>query len=287
MFFSPAWTWARLLLLPVLFFGFAGPLLASLTGPTLQFEDGTGRPVINPLSHFMYFVPLISPEHVSLSTNAGNTQCARVTSCRCRTNGALFHAECEFDFVGDGLQRNLFDHTFIIKRRENELKSGKSLAHQLTAISVQGGGSGSIEIDGTLTNGQPMVSEMRLRFNGHGHTSPVSVDLQDIVMRDGKLCYENETVARVNMLTFRQKCDPPKMEVTLGSVKRKDAGDSLWANLVGDLKGAAANFLLPPLTVTTNGNQTMMRFGQALATQQPEFTFPFATRLTNGPAIAM
>jgi hypothetical protein len=233
----------------------------------------------------MYFVPLISPEQVAVLTNAGNTQCARVVSFHCHTNVTTFHTVCEFNFVGEGLQRSLFDHTFILKRREKELKSGKPLLHQLTAISVQGGGSGSVEIDGTLTNGQPAIQEIRLRFNSHGHPSPVSVDLQDIVMRDGAHYYENETVARVNALTFRQKAGPSKMEVTLASVKRADAGNGLWQNFVGGLKGAAANFLLPPLNITTNGQQAMMDFGLALALAKPAFTFPFAARLTNGPAI--
>jgi len=128
---------------------------------------------------------------------------------------------------------------------------------------------------------------MRIRFNGHGHDSPVSVELEDIVMRDGTLHYEDAMVARVNTLTFRQKCDPPKMEVTLASVKRKDAGDSLWQNFVGDIKGEAANLLLPPLTITVDGHQTMLDFGLALAMQKATFTFQFAARLTNGPAIAL
>lgn len=260
--------------------------LAGLTGPTLQFDYGEGQPLSNPLGHFMYFVPLISPEQVSVLTNAGNTQCARVVSFHCHTNGTSFHTVCEFNFVGEGIQRSVFDHTFILKRREKELTSGKPLLHQLNGISVQGGGSGSVEIDGSLTNGQPTIVEIRLRFNSHGHPSPVSVDLQDIVLRKGAYYYENETVARVNALTFRQKAGPPKMEVTLASVKRADAGNGLWQNFVGGLKGAAANFLLPPLNITTNGQQTMMEFGLALAQASPTFTFPFADRLTNGPAIA-
>jgi hypothetical protein len=203
-----------------------------------------------------------------------------VISCRGRTNGADFHAVCEFNFLGEGLERNTFDHTFILHRRQKELKEGKTILHQLTAISVEGSGTGSIEIDGRMTNGQPFVTTMCLRFNSHGHTSPVTVDLQDIVLRDGALHYDNETIARVNTLTFRQ-ANPPKMEVSLASVKRKDAGEGIWQNLVGEIKGAAANLLLPPLTITTNGNETMMSFGQALAAQKPTFTFPFATRLTN------
>ena len=152
----------------------------------------------------------------------GNSQHARVTSYRCRTNGVLFHATCEFDFDGDGLQRSVFDHAFIIHRREKELQSGKPLAHQLAAITVHGPGTGTVEIDGLRTNGQPVVTEMRLRFYSRGHPSPVSVSLEDLVLRNGEIQSENEMVARVNTLTFRQK-SPPKMEVTLASVKKKDA----------------------------------------------------------------
>ena len=263
----------------------ASPLAAALTGPTLQFDYGAGRPHSNPLGQFMYFVPLIAPEDVSIQTNAGNTQCARVISFQFHTNGAVFRAVCEFNFVGEGLQRNVFDHTATIRRRDQELKAGKSLLHQLHSINVQGAGSGSVEIDGAFTNGRPAVTEMRLRFNGHGHASPVSVVLQDIALRKGTLYYENETVARVNTLTFRQK-SPPRMEITLASVKRADAGDGRWQNFVGSIKGAAANLLLPPLTITADGQQAMLDFGLALALEQPEFTFPFASRLTNGPAIA-
>jgi hypothetical protein len=187
--------------------------------------------------------------------------------------------------VGEGLQRNVFDHTFILHRRHKEMVAGKPLLHQLNAISVQGAGSGSVEIDGGWTNGQPAIAEIRLRFNSHGHPSPVSVDLQDIALRNGAYYYENEIVARVNALTFRQRAGPPKMEVTLASVKRADAGNSLWQNIVGDLKGAAANLLLPPLNITTNGQQAMMEFGLALTQARPTFTFPFAERLTNGPAL--
>lgn len=262
-------------------------LVAGLTGPTLHLDYGAGDPMTNPLGKFMYFVPLISPEHVSVLTNAGNTQCARVTSFQCHTNGNTFHTVCEFDFTGEGLQQNVFDHTFIVKKREKELKSGKVLAHQLTSINVEGGGSGCLEVDGTLTNGVPGITEIKLRFNNHGHSSPVTVDLQDIALRNGSLYYQNETVARVNALTFHQKSGPPKMEVSLASVKSADAGNGIWQNFIGGIKGAAANLLLPPLNITTNGQQTMMDFGVALATQKPTFTFPFADRLTDGPTIKL
>ncbi len=283
MFFCPART--RVMMLAI-FLCAACRLPAAPTGPTLQFDYGHGQPLDNPLGKFMYFVPLISPEQISVLTNAGNSQCARVVSFQCRTNGGCFRAACEFDFDGHGLQRNVFDHAAVIQRREKELKSGKPLAHQLSAINVQGAGSGSVEIEGMLTNGLRIVTEVRLRFNSRGHASPVSISLQDILYRDGAICFENEIVVRVNTLTFRRQAGPPKMEVTRASVKRKDAANSLWQNFVGGIKGAAVNLLLPPLTVTADGHRAMLDFGLALAMQQPTFTFPFARRLKDATASA-
>src|SRR5271154_4434259 len=84
----------------------AGRLSAAPTGPTLNFDYGVGKPLANSLDKFMYFLPLISPELVSVFTDAGNSQCARVLSFDFQTNAATFHVTCEFDFIGDGLLRN-------------------------------------------------------------------------------------------------------------------------------------------------------------------------------------
>jgi hypothetical protein len=270
----------------VIFFFIAARLMAEPAGPTLQLDYGHGTPQANPVSQFMYFVPLISPEPVSVFTNAGNTQCARVLSFRCRTNGATFLATCEFEFTGKGSLQNVFDHSRLIERRMNKLKAGESLTRQLGSINVAGAGSGSVEIEGTLTNGLRTVNEVRLRFNGHGHASPVTINLQDICYRNDTVQFENETVARVNTLAFRRQAGPPKMEVTLASIKRKDAGDGLWQNFLGGLKGATANLFLPPLTVEAEGHQAMLDFGLALATEKTNFTFPFATRLKDTMAIS-
>jgi hypothetical protein len=270
---------AMMRLLTALVIFFSGQLLAAPTGPTLNFDYGVGKPLANSLDKFMYFVPLISPELVSVFTNTGNSQCARVLSFDFQTNAATFHVTCEFDFIGKGLLQDDFDHANAIRQHDHDLKAGKTLAHQIASINVQGAGSGTVEIEGTLIKGVRVVTDLRMRFNSHGHTSPVNIILADISYRDGALHFENETVARVNALTFFKKAGESKMEVTLASVKRKDAGDSLWQNLIGGLKGAAANLLLPPLTVTTNGYDAMMDFGLALATQKGTFTFPFATRL--------
>jgi hypothetical protein len=259
-------------------------LVAAPTGPTLNFDYGAGRPLPNSLSKFMYFVPLISPELVCVFTNAGDLQRARVLSFKCQTNAAAFHVTCEFDFAGEGLLRNDFNHAATAQRHNQELKAGKTLAHQIFSINVQGTGTGIFDIEGTLSNGLRVITGLRMRFNSHGHPSPVNIILKDICYRNGNIHFENETVARVNSLRFFTKAGDPKMEVNLASVKRKDAGDSLWQNFIGGIKSTAANLLLPPLTVTSDGYQAMMDFSLALAAQKPNFTFPYASRLTNNPA---
>jgi hypothetical protein len=282
----PAKTMTQLLAVQLVFVCVVDRLPAAPTGPTLQFNYGDGQPLDNPLYKFMYFMPLISPDPIAVSTNAGNTQRARVVSSSCQTNGLAFHAMCKFEIIGEGLQRNVFDHADFVRQHDGELKAGKPLLCQLDAINVQGSGSGSVEIEGTLTNGRPVVTEVRLRFNSEGRASPVSVTLHDIVYYRGAIHLENELVARVNVLTFCQKAGKPKMEISLASVKPEDAGDTLWQNCVGGLRGVVANFLIPPLSVPADGHRAMMDFGLALAMEKTAFTFPFATRLKNSPVAA-
>lgn len=270
----------------LLFFLLAVRLPAAPTGPTLHFGYGGGKPVDNPLYKFMYFVPLISPDPIAVSTNADNTQRARVISCTCQTNNTTFQATCEFEIVGQGKQHDVFDHADLIKQHEKDLQAGKVLQYQLDAISVDGAGAGSVQIEGTLTNGQPRVNQVRLEFNSRGHASPVTVTLHDIVLKNGVIHLENEIVARVNELVFYRKAGTPKMEFILASVKPESAGNGFWQNCVGKLRGVVANLLIPPLTVPADGHQAMMNFGLALALEHPTFTFPFATRLKANPQTA-
>jgi hypothetical protein len=279
-------TMTRWLMMAAIFFFMADGLIAAPTGPTLHFDYGVGKPIDNPLYKFMYFVPLISPDPISVSTNAGNTQCARILASHCQTNGAIFHANCDFELIGEGFQRNVFDHSDFIRQHEKELKAGKPLMRQLNAISVQGSGSGSVEVVGTQTNGFLTITEVRLRFNRHNRASPISINLHDIVYRNGAIHLENEMVARVNMLVFGRKSGTPKMEISLASLKPETAGDGFWQKCMGNIRGVVANCIIPPLTVPLDGHQAMMDFGLALASEQSTFTFPFAIRLKACPATA-
>jgi hypothetical protein len=252
---------------------------AVTTGPTIRLDYGHGTAQTNPMSGFLYFVPLIASEPVTVVTRAGHEPGARVMSFRCQTNGGAFKAVCEFEMVGSGTLENIFDHAGLIQRRLKKFQDGGRLARQLSAINVAGVGHGAVEVAGVLTNGRPVVNEVRLRFNLRGQASPVTALLEDIVWRDGAAATENELVARVTALTFRRTDHRPQMEVTVDSIKRKGAGSSGWQNFWGSLKGSVANLFVPPLDIEPEGQRAMLDFGLALVRQRPEFTFPFASRL--------
>lgn len=249
------------------------------SGPTLHLDYGRGQ-TDNPLAGFMYFVALISPEPVSMQVSPGNNQRARVVSANRQAKGNQFVVTCQFEFVGEGCQRNVFDHSEMVRRHERELKAGRSLGEQLSSISVAGSGSGVIEVEGTTANGGvPVVNEVRLRFNGRGHASPVSIGLQEIAFQNGEFKARKEMVARVNTLTFKRQTGSPKMDVTVASVKPKDAGTGFWQNLKGSVLASAANLLIKPVAVEPTGHKAMLDFGLALASTSPAFTFPPAHNL--------
>jgi hypothetical protein len=260
--------------------GAAQPLDAA-TGPTIRLDYKPGKSAGNPVASFMYFIPLISPELVSFLTSPGSTQSAQVTCAKRRFTAHSFLTTCELEFTGRGSQQSFFDLTDQIRRQERKLKEGGSLRRQLSCITVEGTGSGTVEVEGTVSNGVQTVTEVRLRFNARGTTSPVSIDLCDIRYLDGEFKHLKETVVQVNTLTFRRKPGPPQMEVTVASVKKKGAGQNLWQSIKGSLTGAAVNLFIDPLTVEATGHQAMLDFGQALASGAPTFTFPHARNLKN------
>jgi hypothetical protein len=249
------------------------------SGPTLQLSYDAATPVASPIAEFMYFVPLISEEPVSVLSRSNATQRARVLSLTRRDSAHSFTLKCEFEFFGAGSHCNLFDHAPLVHRRQEQLKQGRDLQRLLTSITVEGPGLGTIEVEGTLSNQVPQATEIRMRFNAHGKSSPVSILLEDIHYQNGQFIPTNGLVARVNTLTFTRKPGPTEMEVTVASVKPKAARDNFWQNFKGAVAGAAVNCFIPPLKIRPLGHQTMLDFGLALATRSATFTFPQATNL--------
>ena len=288
----PMWYCARTMLLGVVLWanssvpalsqaGSANPVPPghAVTGPTIRLDFGQDASPGSSVASFMYFVPLISPAPVSCVTSPGNTQAARVLSAKRNSTSRSFVVICEFEFTGDGTEQSIFDLAPSIRRHEERLKAGGSVGHQLSSITVEGPGRGTVEVEGAISNTVETVSEVRLRFNAHGKTSPVSIGLCDLRYVDGECQRFHEIVARVNTLTFRRKPGPPRMEVTVASVKNKGAGNGLWHKIEGTVKGVAVNLLIDPLTVEAVGHRAMLDFGCAVASGMETFTFPLAKNL--------
>jgi hypothetical protein len=251
-------------------------------GPTLRLDYGRSQSPGNPVVAFMYFVALISPEPVSVVQSPGNTQRARMVSATQSFRAKSFLVTCEFEFLGEGNQRDVFDHTAKVHQHEQDLKAGHPLDHQLGSIKIEGAGSVTIEVAGTMTDRVPTVTEVRLRFNGRGRPSPVTIGLHDIRYFDGAIQIHNESVARVNTLSFRRKPGPTKMDITVASLKQKDAGDSFLQNVLAGLKATTVNLFIEPIAVEPAGNEAMLNFGLALALEAPRFSFPRARNLKTG-----
>ena len=105
---------------------------------------------------------------------------------------------------------------------------------------------------------------------------PVTIGLNDIRRIDGEPYAVNETVIRVNSLTFHRQEENPKMEVSVASINPKNGSEGILRNLVGRVKGAVANMFIPPISIKLEGNQAMLDFAQAIVDQRPTYTFPSA-----------
>jgi hypothetical protein len=248
-------------------------------GPTIHLCYGTDAAAASPVAEFMYFVPLISCAPVSSLTSPGSTQSVRILSASRAFSRHSFKVACEIELTGDGWQQSVFDLTPSIRQHERQLQEGASVGRQLKSINIQGAGAMTVEVEGAVNHGVPAVREVRLRFNAHGHPSPVSINLCDLRRVNGDVQQANEMLARVNTLTFRREPGTPKMEVSVASVKHKESGDGLWQKFKGRVAGAAVNMFIDPLTVEAAGHQAMLDFGQALVSGAPTFTFPRARNL--------
>jgi hypothetical protein len=248
-------------------------------GPTLQLSPSSGTSVGNPIADLMYFVALISPEPVSMVQNPGNAQRTRLISAKRRSTGNTFLVSCEFEVIGSGYQRNVFDHSEKIRQNERKLKEGAILDHQLGSINVEGSGTFNIEVEGVSVDGAPNVNSVRLHFDARGRPSPVTIDLHDLHYVRGVVQHFNETLAQVTSLTFRRQSGLAKMDISVASVRRKDAGDSTWESLKSKVKATAVNLIMDPIVVDPAGHEAMLQFGLALVSNAPAFTFPRAAHL--------
>jgi len=243
------------------------------SGPTLNLQAGGSANSINEL---MYFVKLISPEPVQLSVDRQNTQRCRMLAIDRRRTSDAFHARCQFEILGTGTQQSLFDQGPAIRRNHERLQRGEQISLQLGFIKISGAGQGDILVEGEVSEGQQIVNRISLNFSARGAGIPVTIGINDISYIDGKPHAVNEQVIAVDSLDFHRQGEQPKMHVTLNSMKSAAAGDGLLSNLMGKVKGAVVNMLIPPVPILRQGNDAMLDFAQAIVDGKSSFTFPLA-----------
>lgn len=247
------------------------------SGPTivLGYDENSKS---NPIFSFMYFVPMISPTMVEMEISANCLQKGRFVSHKIEHDDNSFTVISEFEIKGTGYYKNCFDPEEIIKWQLIHRNEGDRLTKILDYIKFEGQAFGRLEISGTITNGIKDVTKVKAYFNNKDTKSPVTIGFYDIYAENGEFKYANatnQTVVRINALTFRKGEGEPKMEVEIASVAQNEECDSYWANL----KGKIATFFLAPLEINYEGNQSMLEFGLALAEKKESFTFTKAKNL--------
>ena len=248
-------------------------------GPTVALDFSKDAFEKNPVSSFMYFVPLISPTLVDRETSVNNEQRIGFISYKRKVDSKRFYVSCEFQILGKGFHKNTFDSAGMITKRIGDLEEEEEpLTNILDYIKVEGEGFGRIDVKGTITGSTTTVTEVDMHFNGRGQNSPVTVGLYSINPKNGQYKYENrysKLIARVNTLTFKKSEKIARMGITVASVNKETESDSLW----GHIKAVIANLLIKPVEVDELGNDTMLNFGYALLKKRPAFTFPKAKNI--------
>jgi hypothetical protein len=256
------------------------------SGPTILIGYTKDDLKLNPISSFMYFVPLISPTFVDRETSARNEQQTGVISYESDVTSNSFHVTCEFAIWGKGFHQTTFDLAGTIAANAEAIGKKNALANVLDYIRLEGDGVGRIEVKGTIDGTTQTVTEVDLQFNARGHRSPVTVGIYDIKKKNGTYAYENrsnQVVARVNSLVFKRTEKTPHMGIKVASITGATKSEGLLSNI----RGSISNLFITPPIVTKLGNDTMLSFGYTLLKKEPSFTFPKATNIRkDGTAVA-
>jgi hypothetical protein len=249
-----------------------------INGPTVLLGYSKEEFKNNPISSFMYFIPLLSPTLVDRYTSVDNEQQVGIISYERKTTSKSFYVFCDFEILGKGFHKNTYDSDGMIGTHTEELKKNESLTNMLDYIKFEGEGFGRVEVSGIMTDSTPTVTEVAFRFNARGCKSPAIFGFYDIKPEDGQYKYENRSnqrVARVSELIFKKTDKTPLMEVKLVSISKTEESDGF----IDGLKGKIANLFINPTIVDKLGNQAMLDFGLALFKQTPSFRFPKAKNI--------
>lgn len=252
------------------------------SGPTVHLSYNPNTAQTNPLSAFMYFVPLISPTKMELETNADNEQKVAFVSYDRQSSANSFTVTCDFAIQGAGFHNYLFDSARMIEVHTEDLAEGKTLTRILDYIKSEGAGFGRIHVEGVIDDSTETVHTVRLQFNVRGQKSPVTIGLYDVEPEEGEYTRENrsnESIARVNELIFTRGGDPQRMDISVDSIENPDSSDGFFSRVVARVKGVIANLTIDPPRIAPLGQETMLEFGEAIRKRDTEFTFPFAEKL--------
>lgn len=253
-------------------------IVGDAEGPTIALSYSRETFKQNPISSFMYFVPLISLTDVDRQTSADNVQEVGIVSYEKKIRARSFFVACEFEIRGKGFHKNTFDSSGMIAAHSVGLRKDETLKGMLDYVIFEGAGLGRIEVRGTIDGVYAKVNQVDLRFNVDGHESPVTIGLYDIEPVDGQYKYENrskEAVARVNTLSFERSSGNPTMGIGVASIRKATASEGFFSRI----KGAIANMVITPPRIEELGNETMLKLGHALLDKDPQFTFPLAKNL--------
>jgi hypothetical protein len=256
---------------------------AADVGPTLSLSPWHSGGAGIPAGDFTYFIPLISPEPVQCHTSPANGMQARLSAIERRTAAAGgFTLSCRFELVGDGFIEHEIDHSEMVRRRADHLRNGGRLSHILGSIRMEGEGSATIEAEGTLVAGEPVVERVVVAFASRGARSPVRIVLHTLSGPPDAWNARTEALGDVATLAFTRGAEPARMGVTLAGLRDPDAGEGLADRFKAVVKGTVANLLVPPLDIDARGNAAMLDFAAALVSGAPTFTFPRAANLRPG-----
>ncbi len=242
-------------------------------GPTVALSYSSRTPAKNPISSFMYFIPLVSPTLVETEISANNEQQTAFIAYEKKVTSDSFLVSCEFEMQGSGFFMDIFDSNEIIATFGEEIKKNAPVKNILDYIRLEGEGFGRIDVKGTIADSNVTVTQVDVHFNTRGKKSPVTIGLYSVKPENGQYKYENkynEIVARVATLTFK-KCDgEPKMDIEVVSVNKASKPNGC----IGRIKGTIVNFFIDPIRISKLGNDTMLNFGHTLLKRKPFIYFP-------------
>lgn len=254
------------------------PRASAEVGPTLELSYSRESFESNPISSFMYFVPLLSRTPVTRETSPNNAQEVIILSNEREVSGDTFVVTCDFEIRGSGYHKNAFDPAGVIAARIDAFGKDKPIAEALDYIKIEGAGLGRIIVRGTIAGTIETVNKVELNFKAGDQMSPVTIGIYDLEPQNGQFTYDertNERVARVNTLSFVRSGDVPRMDISVASVRKAEGKEGLMARI----KGVVANLVIDPPRIEPRGNDTVMRLGHALLNRAATFTFPVAENL--------